>query len=64
MHNTINNGIVYNTLRRINIYNYKCTQCNQLCQLYVMKFVSDFLQVGGFNPVHWFPQPLKLTATI
>jgi hypothetical protein len=33
-------------------------------QLYVIKFVSDLRQVGGFLWVVWFPQPLKLTATI
>jgi len=27
-------------------------------------FVSDWRQVGGFFRVLWFPQPIKLTATI
>ena len=33
-------------------------------QHYVIKFVSDLLQVGGFLHVLWFPPPIKLTATI
>ena len=31
---------------------------------YVIKFVSDFRQVGGIPGVLWFPAPMKLTATI
>ena len=31
---------------------------------YVIKFVSDFGQVGGFLLVLPFPPPMKLTATI
>jgi hypothetical protein len=33
-------------------------------QHYVIKFVSDLRQVGGFLRVLRFPPPLKLTATI
>ena len=33
-------------------------------QHYVIKFVSDLLQVGGFLRVFRFPPPIKLTATI
>ena len=33
-------------------------------QQYVIKFVSDLRQVGGFLRVHRFPPPIKLTATI
>jgi len=33
-------------------------------QHYVIKFVSDLRQVGGFLLVPWFPSPIKLTATI
>ena len=33
-------------------------------QHYVIKFVSDLRQVGGFLRVLWFPPPIKLTATI
>ena len=31
---------------------------------YVIKFVSDLRQVGGFLRVLRFPPPIKLTATI
>ena len=33
-------------------------------QHYVIKFVSDLRQVGGFLQVLWFPPPIKLTAMI
>jgi hypothetical protein len=33
-------------------------------QHYVIKFVIDLRQVGGFLRVLWFPPPIKLTATI
>ena len=33
-------------------------------QHYVIKFVSELGQVGGFLLVLWFPPPIKLTATI
>jgi len=33
-------------------------------QHYVIKFVSDLHQVGGFLRVLWFPPPIKLTAMI
>ena len=33
-------------------------------QHYVIKFVSDFRQVGGFLRVLRFPPPIKLTVTI
>jgi len=32
-------------------------------QQYVMKFVSDLRQFGGFLSVLWFYPPVKLTAT-
>jgi hypothetical protein len=32
-------------------------------QHYVIKFVSDLRQVGGFFRVLWFPPPIKLTVT-
>ena len=35
-----------------------------LIQRYVLKFVSDLRQVGGFLQVLWFPPPIKLTTTI
>jgi hypothetical protein len=33
-------------------------------QHYVIKFVSDLRQVGGFLRVLRFPPPIKLTATV
>jgi hypothetical protein len=33
-------------------------------QHFVIKFVSDFRQVGGFLQVLQFPPPIKLTTTI
>ena len=33
-------------------------------QAYVIKFVSDLRQVGGFLQVPRFPPPIKLTVTI
>ena len=33
-------------------------------QHFVIKFVSDLRQVGGFFRLLWFPPPIKLTATI
>ena len=33
-------------------------------QYYVIKFVSDLRQVGGFLRILRFPPPLKLTVTI
>ena len=35
-----------------------------LIQHYVIKFVSDLWQVGGFLRVLRFPSPIKLPATI
>jgi hypothetical protein len=31
---------------------------------FMIKFVSDLRQVGGFLQVLWFPPPIKLTVTI
>ena len=33
-------------------------------QHYLIKFLSDLRQVGGFLWALWFPPPIKLTATI
>ena len=33
-------------------------------QHYVIKFVSDLRQVGGFLRILWFPPPIKLTVMI
>ena len=60
------------------IYNYICNQYlsplmlrvrnpfrrGVLIQHYVIKFVSDLLQGGGFPWVLRFPPPIKLSATI
>jgi len=35
-----------------------------ILQHYLIKFVSDLRQVGGFLQVLRFPPPIKLTATI
>jgi hypothetical protein len=39
----------------------RCTRYN--IDIYVIKFVSDLQQVGGFLRILWFPPPIKLTAT-
>ena len=38
----------------------------ELCSIqhYLIKFVSDLRQVGGFLHTLWFPPPIKLTAMI
>ena len=36
----------------------------QVIQHYVIKFVGDLWQVGGFLRVLLFPPPIKLTATM
>jgi hypothetical protein len=53
------------------IYNYLCNQCLSMrilirasVQHYVIKFVSDLQQVGGFLWVLQFPPSIKLIATI
>jgi hypothetical protein len=38
--------------------------CKYAIQHYVIKFVSDLWQVGGFLQVLQFPPPIQLTATI
>jgi hypothetical protein len=34
-----------------------------LIQHYVINFISELRQVGGFHRVHRFPPPINLTAT-
>ena len=55
------------------IYNYICNRCEieshssevySIQHHYVIKFVSDLRQVGGFLWVLPFPPPIKLTAMI
>jgi hypothetical protein len=62
----------------VGFYNYLCNQClspltlrvrirtNEVYAIehYVIKFVNDLRQVGGFLLVLRFPPPIKLTATI
>jgi hypothetical protein len=40
------------------------SRAGQGVQHYVIKFVSDLRQFGGFLRVLWFPAPIKLTAMI
>ena len=40
------------------------SRSRQGVQHYVIKFVSDLWQVGGFLRVLRFPPPIKMTATI
>ena len=52
----------------ISAYNHKCcefeSRSGRGVQHYVIKFVSDLLQVSGFLWVLRFPPSIKLTATI
>jgi len=52
----------------INIYHHWCCEFKSRSgwgvQHYVIKFVSDFRQVGGFLRVIRFPPTIKLTTTI
>jgi hypothetical protein len=41
-----------------------CLDTSAIHNVSVIKFVSDFRQVGGFLRVVRFPPPIKLTATI
>jgi hypothetical protein len=60
----------FTTTNAINAYHhYRCefeSQSGEVysIQHYVIKFVSDLQQVGGFLWVLRFPPPIKLTATI
>ena len=54
----------------ITVYHHGCCEFEPisnkvyLIQHYVIIFVSDLQQVGGFLQVLRFPPPIKLTATI
>jgi hypothetical protein len=52
--------VEFTTTYAISVYH----QSRQGVQHYVIKFVSDLRQVGGFLWVLKFPPPIKLTATI
>jgi len=47
-----------------NVVNSNPTQAGYSIQHYVIKFVSDLRQVGGFFSGIPVPPPIKLTATI
>jgi hypothetical protein len=58
----------FTTTYAIGAYHHLCCAFNTPAQgkeyNYVIKFVSDIRQVGGFLRVLRFPPPIKLTATI
>jgi len=58
----------FTTTYAISAYHHCCcefeSRSGRGVQHYVIKFVSDLQQVGGFLPVLWFPSPIKLNATI
>jgi hypothetical protein len=58
----------FTTTYAISAYHHWCcefeSRSGQGVQHYVIKFVSDLKQVGGFLRVPRFPPPIKLTATI
>jgi hypothetical protein len=57
----------FTTTYAISAYHHCCEFESRLgrgVQHYMIKFVSDLQQVGGFLRVLQFPPPVKLTATI
>ena len=58
----------FTTTYVISVYHHWCcefeSRSGRGVQHYVIKFVSDLRQVGGFLRVLLFPPPIKLTATI
>ena len=46
------------------VVGFTTTYAGRGVQHHVIKFVSDFRQVGGFLRVLRFPLPIKLTTTI
>jgi hypothetical protein len=55
----------FTTASAISAYHHLSCEFEQRSwQGYVIKFVSDLRQVGGFRRVLWFPPPIKQTATI
>jgi hypothetical protein len=58
----------FTTTYAISAYPHRCCEfefrSGRGLQHYVIKFVSDLRQVGGFLRVFRFPPPIKLTATI
>ena len=60
--------VEFTTTYAISAYHHQCcefeSRSGRGVQHYVIKFVSDLRQVGGFPRVHRLPPPIKLTATI
>jgi hypothetical protein len=58
----------FTTTYAISAYHHLCrkfeSRSGRGVQMYVIKFVNDLRQVGGFLRVLLFPPPIKLTATI
>ena len=58
----------FTTTYAINVYHQRCckfeSRSGRGVQHYVIKFVSDMRQIGGFLRVLRFPPSIKLTATI
>jgi hypothetical protein len=57
----------FTTTYAINAYHHWCefkSRSGRGVQHYVIEFVSDLCQVGGFLRVLRFPPPIKLTATM
>jgi hypothetical protein len=58
----------FTTTYAISSYHHRCcefeSRSGRDVQHYVIKFLSDLRQVGGFHRVLRFPPPIKLTATI
>ena len=56
----------FTTTYVISAYQYWCCEFESRpgrgVQHYVIKFVNDLRQVGGFLRVLWFPPPIKLTV--
>ena len=59
---------IFHKLQQNNVPFNKCivlpSRSGRGVQHYVIKFVSDLRQVGGFLQILRFPPPIKLTATI
>jgi hypothetical protein len=57
----------FTTTSAISVFHHWCcefeSRSGRGVQHYVIKFVSDLRQVGGFLRVLMFPPPIKLTAT-
>ena len=57
----------FTTTYAISAYHWCCefeSRSGRGVQHYVIKFLSDLRQVGGFLRILWFLPPIKMTATI